>query len=128
VPVLANVKTTGRYPVEYFWYAGRCENEVADHAMTLFLGAAICRRADYLVIQAPLTKEPAKQPDWTPANPLAAGPRLTANEELRNRTTDGFEEDHGVCARGADCRGNHANAPPPREVIPPGGCRRHRGG
>jgi dihydroxy-acid dehydratase len=22
VPVLANVKTTGRYPVEYFWYAG----------------------------------------------------------------------------------------------------------
>ena len=22
VPVLADVKTTGRYPVEYFWYAG----------------------------------------------------------------------------------------------------------
>jgi len=22
VPVLANVKSTGRYPVEYFWYAG----------------------------------------------------------------------------------------------------------
>jgi dihydroxy-acid dehydratase len=22
VPVLANVKTTGRHPVEYFWYAG----------------------------------------------------------------------------------------------------------
>jgi dihydroxy-acid dehydratase len=22
VPMLANVKTTGRYPVEYFWYAG----------------------------------------------------------------------------------------------------------
>ncbi|QRP44761.1 dihydroxy-acid dehydratase [Amycolatopsis sp. FDAARGOS 1241] len=38
VPVLANVKTTGRYPVEYFWYAGGVPAVMLELREMLHLG------------------------------------------------------------------------------------------
>jgi dihydroxyacid dehydratase/phosphogluconate dehydratase len=58
VPVLANVKTTGRYPVEYFWYAGG-------------VPAVMLELRDLLHLPGRLACSSTRTTrDWKPANPL----------------------------------------------------------
>ena len=74
-----------------------CENEVADHAMALLLAAArkICRWIAGAGLDD-IEEEPAKQREWSPANPLFSldnviiTPHAAYYSEEAIRTVRGF--------------------------------------